>query len=76
MRQARELLFKWEHLFVCSDLDLSETALIKHKIEVMDWMPFKECYQLIPPHMYDDVRAQIQGMLEYWCYLEVAQSMG
>ena len=43
-KQARELLLKWEHLFVCSDLDLGRTALIKHKIEVMDWMPFKEHY--------------------------------
>ena len=42
--QARELLLKWEHLFACSDLDLGKTALIKHKIEVTDWMPFKEHY--------------------------------
>ena len=27
-KQARELLLKWEHLFVHSDLDLGKTALI------------------------------------------------
>ena len=27
-------------------------------------MPFKEHYQCIPPHMYDDVRAHIQEMLD------------
>ena len=54
-KQARELLLKWEHLFACSDLDLGKTAQIKHKIEVTDWMPFKECYWHICPHMYDDV---------------------
>ena len=43
-KQARELLLKWEHLFVCSDLDLGKTSLMKYKIEVTDWMPFKECY--------------------------------
>ena len=43
-KQARDLLLKWEHLFACSDLDLGKTALIKHKIELMDWMPFKEHY--------------------------------
>ena len=32
-KQARELLFKREHLFVHSDLDLGKTALIKHKIQ-------------------------------------------
>ena len=63
-KQARELLLKWESLFVCSDLDLGKTALIKHKIELMDWMPFKDCYWCIPSHMYDDVKAHIQEMLD------------
>ena len=63
-QQARELLLKWEHLFSCVDLDWGKTALIKHKIEVMDQMPFKEHYQHIPPHMYDYVRAHIQEMLD------------
>ena len=58
------MLLKWEHLFAHSNLDLGKTALIKNKIEVMHWMPFKECYQCIPPHMYDDVRAHIQEMLD------------
>ena len=62
--QARELLLKWEHLFVHSDLDLGKTALIKHKIQLTDQMPFKEHYQCIPPHMYNDVRAHIQEMLD------------
>ena len=62
--QARELLLKWEHLFVHSDLDLGKTALIKHKIQLMDQMPFKEHYQCIPPHICDDMRAHIQEMLD------------
>ena len=61
---ARELLLKWEHLFVHSNLDLGKTALIKHKIRVTDQTPFKEQYRGIPPHMYDDVRAHIQEMLD------------
>ena len=44
-KQARELLLKWEHLFVHSDLDLGKTALIKHKIRLTEQMPFKEQYQ-------------------------------
>ena len=63
-KQARELLLKWEHLFVHSDLDLGKTALIKHKIQLTDQMPFKECYRCIPPHMYDNMRAHIQEMLD------------
>ena len=63
-KQTRELLLKWEHLFVHSDLDLGKTALIKYKIQLTDQAPFKECYQHIPPHMYDDMRAHIQEMLD------------
>ena len=59
-KQARELLLKWEHLFVHNNLDLGKTTLIKHKIQLTDQMPFKEHYQCIPPHMYNDVRAHIQ----------------
>ena len=63
-KQARELLLKWEYLFAHSDLDLGKTALIKHKIRLMEQTPFKERYRCIPPHMYDDVRAHIQEMLD------------
>ena len=58
-KQARELLLKWEHLFVQNNLDLGKTVLIKHKIKLTDQTPFKERYRCIPPHMYDDVRAHI-----------------
>ena len=62
--QAQELLLKWECLFSHSDLDLGRTALIKHKIEVTDQMPFKEHYQCMPPHMYDDMKTHLQEMLD------------
>ena len=75
-KQARELLFKWEHLFAHNNLDLGKTALIKHKIRLMDQTPFKERYRCIPPHMYDDVRAHIPEMVGYWCYLQITQSVG
>ena len=63
-KQARELLLKWEHLFAHSNLDLGKTALTKHKITLTDQMPFKEHYRCIPPHMYNDMRAHIQEMLD------------
>ena len=39
---ARELLLKWEHLYLHSNQDLGKTALIKHKIRLTEQMPFKE----------------------------------
>ena len=62
--QARELLLKWEHLFMQNNLDLGKTALIKHKIRLTNQTPFKERYRCIPPNMYNDVRAHIQEMLD------------
>ena len=43
---------------------LGKSALAKHKIKLTDQMPFKEHYRHIPLHMYDDVRAHIQEMLD------------
>ena len=63
-KQARELLLKWEHLFVHSDLDLGKTALIKQKIRLTERMPFRDQYRCIPPHTYNDMRAHIQEMLD------------
>ena len=48
-RQARELLARLEHLFAHSDLDLGKMPLIKHRIELSDQMPFKDCYMWLPP---------------------------
>ena len=45
-------------------MDLGKTVLIKHKMEVTDQTPFKEHYQHIPLHMYNDMRAHIQEMLD------------
>ena len=62
--QARELLLEWEHLFAHSDLDLGKTSLIKHWIKLTDQMPVKEHYWYIPPHMYDNVKAHFERMLD------------
>ena len=69
-KQARELLLKWEQLFAHSDLDLGKTALIKHKIRLTEQMPYKKQYWQIPPHMYNDVRAHIQEMLDIGAILK------
>ena len=74
-KQARELLLKWKHLFAHSDLDLGKTSLIKHQIELTDQMTFKEQYWHIPPHMYDDVKAHLQEMLDIGAMRNL-QSMG
>ena len=33
-------------------------------MDLTNWMPFKECYWQIAPHMYDDIKAHLQEMLD------------
>ena len=47
-KQAMELLFKWEHLFAHSNLDLGKTALIKQKIQLTDWSLLKSVTDVYP----------------------------
>ena len=49
---------------VCPQQPGAWQKLLKHKIKVTDQMTLKECYQCIPPHMNDEVRAHIQEMLD------------
>ena len=48
-KQARELLLKWEHLFAHSDLDQGKTALIKHKIRLMEQTPLRRGIDIYLP---------------------------
>ena len=63
-KQAIDLLKKNSHIFAKGDLDLGKTSIIKHKIELTDYTPFKERYRRIPPHMYNEVKDHIQEMLD------------
>ena len=57
------ILVKWEYQFACNDLDLGKMSLINHHIDLTDRIPFKEHYHWIPPHMYEDMKAHLQEML-------------
>ena len=51
-------------LFALDDLDLGHTSIVKHKIELDDYRPFKDRYQRIPPHQYEEVRRHLNEMLK------------
>ena len=49
----------------CSQLPgTQKDILIMHHINLTDRMPFEEHYCQIPPHMYEDVKAHLQEMLD------------
>ena len=62
--EVRELFREYGRLFALDDLDLGHASVVKHKIKLNDYTPFKERYRRIPPHQYDEVRRHLKVMLE------------
>ena len=63
-QEAKEMLKRNAKVFFKDDMDMGRTNLVKHHIKLTDPAPFKEAYRRIPPQMYDEVKAQIQEMLD------------
>ena len=53
-KKAVDELFKeYGRLFALEKNDLGYTTRVKHKIRLNDYMPFKERYRRVPPHLYE-----------------------
>ena len=63
-QSARDLLVDSADVFAKTDLDWGKCNLIKHAIRITDPQPFKEHYRRIPPHLYEEVKAHLQEMVE------------
>ena len=63
-QSARDLLVDSAEVFAKTDLDLGKCNIIKHAIKITDPQPFKVCYRRIPPHLYEEVKAHFQEMVE------------
>ena len=68
-QEAWDLIHEYAYIFSQNDLDLGKTSIVKHSIKVNDPTPFKECYQHIPPGMYNEVKTHIQGNVGCGCNL-------
>ena len=44
--------------------ELGKTSLVQHDIKLDDMTPFKEWYQRIPLHQYEEVKKHLHEMLE------------
>ena len=54
-QEAKDLIKEYSFLFAMGSLDLGRTNIVKHKIELTDYMPIKDRYRRIPPHQYEEV---------------------
>ena len=53
---VQECIIKHNHIFSVDDLELGKTGIVKHVIKLDNYVPFKERYQRILPHQYEEVR--------------------
>ena len=63
-QEARDLICEYACILSQNYLDLGKASIVKHSIKVNDPTLFKECYQCIPPGIYDEVKTYIQEMLD------------
>ena len=63
-QRAKNVVKKYSFLFAMGTLDLGQTNLIKHRIELTNYMPIKDQYRRIPPHQYEEVGKHLKEMLD------------
>jgi hypothetical protein len=54
--QIQELLLKHIHTFSKDDSDIGNCPKVKHRIDLIDDIPFKQPHRRIPPNMAEEVR--------------------
>ena len=43
---------------------MGHTSMVKHKIRLDNYAPFKERYRRIPPNLFDEVKNHLKEMIE------------
>ena len=61
---AKKLLCDYSETFSKRVLDLGKCNILKHNIKLTDNQPFKERYRRIPPHLFEEVKQNLQEMVE------------
>ena len=64
IEEARQLFNEYVHIFTLESLDMGHTSMVKHKIRLDKYTPFKERYCRIPPNLFDEVKNHLKEMIE------------
>ena len=62
--QTTELFKEYAHIFALDSLDMGHTSLVKHKIKLDNYTPFKERYRCIPPNLFEEVKNHLKEMIQ------------
>lgn len=61
--RIRSLLEKFRSSFATSDIDIGQTDMVRHRIDLVDNTPFKQRCRRIIPSMFEEVRNHLQQLL-------------
>ena len=64
VEEAKQLFREYAHIFALESLDMWHTSMVKHKIRLDNYTPFKERYCRIPPHLFDEVKNHLKEMID------------
>ena len=64
IEEARQLFCEYAHIFALESSDMGHTSMVKHRIMLDTYTPFKERYRRIPPHLFDEVKNHLKEMIE------------
>ena len=64
IEETRKLFREYAHIFALESLDMGHTSMVKHKIRLDNYTPFKESYRRISPNLFDEVKNHLKEMIE------------
>ena len=64
IEKVKQLFRDYAHIFALESLDMGHTSMVKQKIRLDNYTPFKERYRRIPPHLFDEVKNHLKEMIE------------
>ena len=62
--KTKDLFQEYAHIFALESLDMGHTSMVKHKIKLGNYTPFKERYQCIPPNLFDVVKNHLKELIQ------------
>ena len=63
-KKTKDLFREYAHIFALESLDMGHTSMVKHKIKLDNYTPFKERYRCIPPNLFDEVKNHLKEMIQ------------
>ena len=64
INDAKQLFHIYAHIFALESSGMGYTSIVKHKIRLDNYTPFKERYHRISPNLYEEVKNHLKEMIE------------